>query len=77
MSAVDIYGVFVPALLVMAVVAVILMKIVTAIFVRFGIYRLVWHRPLFDVALFVIALGLVFRVYTSVFGLSISSLLPT
>ena len=26
---------------------------------RLGLYRLVWHRPLFDLALFVILLGIV------------------
>ncbi len=64
MSAIDIYGVFVPALFVMAIVAVGVTKCLSIAFTRLGVYRLVWHRPLFDVAVFVIALGVIFFIVT-------------
>lgn len=50
-------GVFVPALLVYAVVAFGLKEIVCRALLGLGAYRLVWHRPLFDSALFVLLLG--------------------
>jgi hypothetical protein len=65
MSAVDIYGVFVPALFVMVIIAIGATKLLTMAFARLGIYRVVWHRPLFDLAVFVIALGVVFLLITS------------
>ncbi len=68
MSAFDIYGVFVPALLVMGIVAAAVTKLITVLFTRLGVYRLVWHRALFDLAVFVIALGLVFLVFTTLLG---------
>lgn len=68
MSAFDIYGVFVPALLVMGLVAAVVTKLATLALARLGLYRLIWHRALFDVALFVIALGLVFFLFTTLLG---------
>ena len=55
----DIYGVFVPALLVFAIVAFLLVLVVTRLLNAIGFYRFVWHRPLFDIALGVILLGAV------------------
>jgi hypothetical protein len=54
---IDIYGVFVPDLLVWMAVAFLVSVPVRRLFGAFGVYRLVWHRPLFDLALFVIILG--------------------
>ena len=50
----DIYGVFVPALLVWALVAVSLTGVLRAVLARVGFYRLVWHRPLVDLSLLII-----------------------
>jgi hypothetical protein len=55
----DIYGVFVPDLLVWVVVAFLLSIPVRRLLAAAGFYRLVWHRALFDVALYVILLGAV------------------
>ena len=65
MPAIDIYGVFVPALFVMAVIAIGATKLLTMAFARLGVYRLVWHRPLFDVAVCVLTLGVIFFLVTS------------
>ena len=54
-----IYGVFVPALLLWSVVALLLAGALRMILARVGFYRLVWHRPLVDLSLFVIILALV------------------
>ncbi|WP_428492410.1 DUF1656 domain-containing protein [Rhodopila sp.] len=56
---VDIYGVFVPILLVWAVIALALTAGLRRILVRVGFYRLVWHRPLVDLSLLVIIMAVV------------------
>ena len=58
----DIYGVFVPALLVWALVAVSLTGVLRAVLARVGFYRLVWHRPLVDLSLPIIVLLVVANV---------------
>jgi len=56
---IDIYGVLVPALLLWIIVAYILSAILRRLMQRFDLYRLVWHRALFDFAIFVCLLGVV------------------
>jgi hypothetical protein len=58
----DIYGVFVPALLVWALVALSLTGVLRTVLARVGFYRLVWHRPLVDLSLLVIVLTIVTNV---------------
>jgi hypothetical protein len=53
----DLYGVFVPALLVLVAVALPLTAVLRRLLRLFGFYHLVWHRPLFDLALLVIVVG--------------------
>jgi hypothetical protein len=60
----DLYGVFVPSLLVWIVLALLLTAALRRLLRWFGFYRLVWHRPLFDLALLVIVLGAVVGVCT-------------
>lgn len=55
---IDIYGVFVPSLLLLAIVAYVLNRLASRLIARAGIYRHVWHRPLFDLALYILILGL-------------------
>jgi Protein of unknown function (DUF1656) len=54
---IDIYGVYVPDLLVWIVVTFPISVLVRRALAFAGLYRLVWHRALFDVAVFVILLG--------------------
>jgi Protein of unknown function (DUF1656) len=56
---IDVYGVFVPALLVWGIVALVLAAVLRTGLARVGFYRLVWHRPLVDLSLFVIILAAV------------------
>lgn len=53
---VDIYGVFIPILLVWGVIALVVAAVLRRVLTRVGFYRLVWHRPLVDLSLFVIVL---------------------
>jgi hypothetical protein len=62
---IDIYGVLVPALLLWLIVAYVLSALVRRLMQRFDLYRLVWHRALFNFAVFVCLLGVV--VYLSEF----------
>lgn len=56
---IDIGGVFTPTLLVWTVVALVLGMPLRWILSRLGVYRLVWHRGLFDLSLLIILLGAV------------------
>jgi hypothetical protein len=55
----DIYGVFVPSLAAWMLVAFLVSLVLRRILAATGFYRLVWHRPLFDLALYVVLLGCV------------------
>lgn len=55
----DVYGVFVPALLVWALIALSLLIVLRAVLQRIGFYRLVWHRSLVDLSFLVIILAVV------------------
>jgi hypothetical protein len=54
---IDIAGVLVPSLLLWLVIAYVLSALLRAQLRRLGFYRLVWHRALFDFAVFVCLLG--------------------
>ena len=56
---IDLYGVLLPPLLVWLGVALVLATLARMLLTRIGFYRLVWHRPLFDLALLVILIGCV------------------
>ena len=52
----DLGGVFVPSLLVAAVIAFCLSTAIRLGLMRLRLYRFVWHAGLFDLALFVVLL---------------------
>ena len=54
---IDVYGVFIPPLLIWVGAALPLTAVLRRLLRWFGCYRFVWHRPLFDFALLVIVLG--------------------
>ncbi|MBB6250920.1 DUF1656 domain-containing protein [Nitrospirillum iridis] len=60
----DIHGVFVPPLLVWGAIAFLISMAVRWGLRLVGAYRLVWHRPLFDLAVYVIVLGGVAALFT-------------
>lgn len=53
----DVFGVFLPRLLVLGLAALLLSMLVRRLLARAGAYRMIWHPALFDLALFVICLG--------------------
>lgn len=53
----DIYGVFVPTVAMLGLVAYVISVLVRRLLDRVGFYTLVWHRPLFDMALLVCILA--------------------
>ena len=55
----DIAGVFVPSIVIWTLVAMLIGVFVRRILAATGFYLLVWHRGLFDLALFFILLGAV------------------
>ncbi|SIO60935.1 DUF1656 domain-containing protein [Paraburkholderia phenazinium] len=56
---IDIFGVFVPAILVLMLVAYLINLVIRTVLARAGFYRLVWHRSIFDLGIYVLVLGLV------------------
>ena len=55
----DVSGVLLPTLLVMMTVASLLYLPLHALLTRLNFYRLVWHRALFNVALYALLVGMV------------------
>ena len=56
---IDIFGVFVPAVLVLMFIAYLINLVIRKALARTGFYRLVWHRSIFDLGIYVLVLGLV------------------
>jgi hypothetical protein len=65
---ISIGGVYLPALLVLAMTALLIVGLLSRLLALIGAYRLVAYRPLVDVALFLLILGLLAHLSTS-FGL--------
>jgi Protein of unknown function (DUF1656) len=55
---IDIFGVFVPAVLVLMLLAYLVNLGIRAVLAHIGFYRFVWHRSVFDLAIYVLVLGL-------------------
>jgi hypothetical protein len=55
----NLYGVFVPALFLWMLVALVIVLVLRRTLAQSGGYALIWHRPLFDISLYVIVLGVV------------------
>jgi hypothetical protein len=60
-SELDLFGVYIPGLLFCGLVAFLLNAALRRGLAFAGFYRLVWHRPLFDLAMFVVLLAMVVR----------------
>jgi hypothetical protein len=56
-SELDIFGIFIPGLLTCGLIAFLLNMALRRALQHVGFYRMVWHRALFDLALFVVVLG--------------------
>jgi len=56
---IDIYGVLITPMLAWAGIALLFTGVLRTAMGYFGLYRFIWHKPLFDLALFVIVLGCV------------------
>ncbi|HYQ38011.1 MAG TPA: DUF1656 domain-containing protein [Pseudomonas sp.] len=57
----DLYGVFLPTLLILLLGAYVLKSLLRVLLTRLGFYRFVWHPPLFNLALYILILGLLFN----------------
>ena len=55
----DIYGVYFPAFAALAAIAFALHLSIKRLMDAYRVYRFVWHRALFDLAVYVILLGVV------------------
>ena len=67
----DIYGVYFPAFAVFAAIALLLqIVVVNRLLDALGFYRWVWHRALFDLAIYIILLGVVTAAGASILPLA-------
>ena len=66
----DIYGVYFPAFAIFAAIAFLLQIVIKRFLEACGFYRLVWHRALFDLAIYVILLGIVTAASASILPLA-------
>ncbi len=57
----NIYGVYVPMLLVAMLAAYLVKSLLGTLLQRLGVYRRIWHPPLFNLALYVMVLGVLFN----------------
>jgi Protein of unknown function (DUF1656) len=62
----DVFGVYVPPLFFCYLAAGILTFWLSRLLIRLGFYRFVWHRPLFDIAMYAFALGGTMLVFSAV-----------
>jgi len=63
----SIAGVYVPSLLGVMVLAYLVLAGLRLFLLRAGLYRHVWHPPLFNLALYVLVLGALFALLRKVF----------
>jgi len=61
---VDVFGVLFPPLLVWVGIALVISAALRWVLARAGVYRFVWHRPLFDLCLLIILTGAVSALMT-------------
>ena len=64
---INLFGVLLPPLLVWTAMALLVSALVRYLLARAGLYRFVWHRPLFDVSLLIILTGLISLAMTRLF----------
>ncbi|GLK85594.1 DUF1656 domain-containing protein [Ancylobacter defluvii] len=64
----ELFGFYLPPVLMWALIALAPFLIIRWLLARIGFYRLVWHRPLFEAALYVILFGAVILGLPVVFG---------
>lgn len=56
-SEIDVYGVYLPSFLVLMVASYLVMQLLRPVLSWSGLYGFVWHRALFNLALYVLVLG--------------------
>ena len=54
---IDLYGMLISPILLWMSIAFIVTGVLCDLIGRFGLYRFIWHKPLFDLALLVIVMG--------------------
>lgn len=57
MGELSLYGLYIPWLLVLCLVALAFSRLLSRVLARCGLYRFVWHPALFDTAMFILLLG--------------------
>jgi hypothetical protein len=64
----SLYGIFVPTLLALMLLAFAVMNGLRFLLLKVGAYRHIWHPPLFNLALYVLVLGALFALSHKIWG---------
>lgn len=64
----DLAGIYFPTLLASLTLAAVPFLILRAGFQRIGLYRWIWHRSLFDIAIYVVLVAVIDRNYSLLIG---------
>jgi len=59
------YGLSIPWFLLLSMFSLLTSRAISYALARKGLYRHIWHPPLFDCSLFVIVLGVYFTLYSA------------
>jgi hypothetical protein len=62
----SLYGIYIPTLLGLMLLAYLVQNGLRLALLRWGVYRHVWHPPLFNLALYVLVLGTLFSLMRKV-----------
>ncbi|MCL2831415.1 MAG: DUF1656 domain-containing protein [Betaproteobacteria bacterium] len=62
----SLYGVFIPTLMPLMLVAFLVFLGLHLLLLRVGVYRHVWHPPLFNFALYILVLGTLFALMRAI-----------
>lgn len=57
------FGMYFPWLMLTSLLALVATRLISIFLARMGFYRHVWHPPLFDVALFLVVLGILVTLF--------------
>lgn len=57
LAEIDISGVYLPTFLLIALAAMAVTRLISYGLTRVGLGRLIWHRALFDLAVFILVIG--------------------
>ncbi|WP_445936748.1 DUF1656 domain-containing protein [Pseudoalteromonas sp. N1230-9] len=63
---IDIFGIYVSPMLICIISAFLLRIFLSRVMQRIGIYKLISHKPIFDTAIFISLVGIIFNLFVGI-----------